>query len=158
MELRELFLSRLDDLLKEKKASYLELSKYLHVNKNTVYNWRLNRSFPGPEYVSKVAEYLNVPVWHLFTDIPSFVENILESGPLDVFPEELSGEKLTIDPSYINTFEVDSTIQEFVDAGISKLVATAKAQKILTLLKECQKELGDAEESSKIPLVPFKKA
>lgn len=71
MSLRTLFLLRLDELLKEQKKSYLLLAKYLRVNKNTVYNWKLNRCFPNPEHIAKIAIFLKIPPWFLFSADPT---------------------------------------------------------------------------------------
>lgn len=59
---------QLKTILKRRGLTSVALADSLGVSKATVSYWLNGKVFPTQEMMEKIADTLNVPVWHLFAD------------------------------------------------------------------------------------------
>lgn len=59
------------NLAKEKKITNRQLCKILETNPNKIYDWKIGKSKPSAEDVSKLADYFDVSVDYLLGREPS---------------------------------------------------------------------------------------
>ena len=59
------------NLAKEKKITNQQLCKILETNPNKIYDWKIGKSKPSAEDVSKLADYFDVSVDYLLGREPS---------------------------------------------------------------------------------------
>ena len=87
-----LFSERLEELLKERRLTWKEVSATLHIGRNQKKYWSDNEVVPGLETLTKLAEYFGVSVDYLrgTDDLKQQAMNVLDSQTLTLSAREVS--------------------------------------------------------------------
>lgn len=74
------------NLAKEKKITNQQLCKILETNPNKIYDWKIGKSKPSAEDVSKLADYFDVSVDYLLGREPS--SETKKDGSVEALPPD----------------------------------------------------------------------
>ena len=65
--MEELFFSRIEDMLKEKKKTQKDMVSYIGISAQSFTNWKSMNSIPSADVAVKIADYLETSVEYLIT-------------------------------------------------------------------------------------------
>ena len=65
--MEELFFSRIEEMLKEKKKTQKDMVAYIGVSAQSFTNWKSRNSIPSADVAVKIADYLETSVEYLIT-------------------------------------------------------------------------------------------
>ena len=66
-DMEELFFSRIEELLKEKKKTQKDMVVHIGVSAQSFTNWKARNSIPSADIAVKIAQFLNTSVEYLVT-------------------------------------------------------------------------------------------
>lgn len=96
-KVKEIFSNNLNQCLKDKKMTAIELAKKIDVSTVTLSDWRIGNKFPRSDRLNQLADVLEKPIYWFFEEEHEETKEVKALTPIEVIAETLKELNRTID-------------------------------------------------------------